>query len=74
MRFCKFCGQEVKDGMSFCPGCGRPCEDGGGAGPGNSFGQAGAGGNQNPKKDWREYLTMENNERYALWQRWFRSS
>lgn len=65
MRFCKFCGQEVKDGMSFCPGCGRPCEDGGGAGPGNSFGQAGAGGNQNPKKDWREYLTMENIERYA---------
>lgn len=65
MRFCKFCGQEVKDGMSFCPGCGRPCEDGGGAGSGNSFGQAGAGGNQNPKKDWREYLTMENIERYA---------
>lgn len=56
--FCTNCGNQLKDGAKFCPNCGAKVS------------QDGAGGNADQtsaeeKIKWREFLTLENIEKFA---------
>lgn len=54
--FCKKCGQPLEEGVSFCPECGQRVED---------AGSSAKVENEKQQKNWKDYLTMENIERYA---------
>ena len=56
--FCTNCGNQLEDGAKFCPNCGAKVS------------QDGAGGNADQTSDeekikWREFLTLENIEKFA---------
>lgn len=55
--FCTNCGQRLDDDARFCPECGQEVEVEKGVETNHAA--------ENEKKDWKEYLTKENIERYA---------
>ena len=58
--FCSKCGHQLADGAKFCSVCGQPVTE-----KGQETNYKGETSGENEKLNWKEYLTMENIERFA---------